>query len=66
VLAAVRSVDDPDVVALDLNDHICTDHTCPAVVGGVVVYFDGSHLTATYARTLAPYLAPALLKSARG
>ena len=66
VLAAVRSVDDPDVVALDLNDHICTDQTCPAVVGGVVVYFDGSHLTATYARTLAPYLAPALLKSARG
>ena len=66
VLAAVKQVHDPDVVGLDLNDHICTEQTCPAVVGGVVVYFDGSHLTATYARTLAPYLAPALLRRISG
>jgi hypothetical protein len=30
-------------------------------VGGVVVYFDGEHLTATYSRTLAPYLEPAVI-----
>ena len=28
--------------------------TCRAVIGGVVTYFDGSHLTATYASTLRP------------
>ena len=64
VLSAVKQVDDADVDGLDLNDHICTSQTCPAVVGGVVVYFDGSHLTATYARTLAPYLAPTLARVA--
>ena len=30
----------------------------PAVVGGVPVYFDGSHLSNTYARTLGPFLDP--------
>ncbi|MBW9204494.1 acyltransferase [Mumia sp. zg.B17] len=45
----------------DLTDHICRDEVCEAAVGGVPVYFDGSHLTATYARTLAPYLDPVLV-----
>jgi hypothetical protein len=54
-LANVRSV--------DLNDHICGPRRCEAVVGGVLAYFDGSHLTATFARTLAPYLAPPLLSA---
>jgi hypothetical protein len=31
---------------------------CHAVTGGVITYFDGSHLTATYSHTLAPYLDP--------
>jgi hypothetical protein len=30
------------------------------VIGGVVTYFDGSHLTATYASTLDRYLGPPL------
>ena len=66
VMTAVRAVGDPDVVGLDVNDHICSDRTCAAVVGGVVAYFDGSHLTATYARTLAPYLEPTLVRSVAG
>ena len=37
-----------------------TEKTCAAVVGGVIVYSDSSHLTATYARTLAPVLRPSL------
>ncbi len=53
---AVRTVDDANVQAVDLTDHLCEQQRCPAVVGGVVVYSDGSHLTTTYARTLAPYL----------
>jgi peptidoglycan/LPS O-acetylase OafA/YrhL len=42
----------------DLSDYICTRDTCPAVVGGVLVYRDGHHLTATYAQSLAPLLWP--------
>jgi peptidoglycan/LPS O-acetylase OafA/YrhL len=53
---SVRQVDDPQIRFADLTDHICDGEACHAVTGGVITYFDGSHLTATYARTLAPYL----------
>jgi peptidoglycan/LPS O-acetylase OafA/YrhL len=53
---SVDTVDDPDIRFADLTDHICDGTVCHAVTGGVITYFDGSHLTATYARTLAPYL----------
>ncbi|MEY2398887.1 MAG: hypothetical protein QOJ00_2061, partial [Actinomycetota bacterium] len=35
----------------------CFEERCPAVVGSTPVYWDGIHLTATYARSLAPKLA---------
>jgi hypothetical protein len=53
---AVRSIGDPRVRLVDLTDHICAPRVCHAVTGGVITYFDGSHLTATFAKTLAPYL----------
>ncbi len=58
--SAVRRIDSPRITFLDLNDHICPTRTCRAVIGGVVAYFDGSHLTATYASTLDRYLGPPL------
>lgn len=45
-----------EVSALDLTRHYCTAEKCPAVIGNVLVYRDGDHLTASYAKTLAPYL----------
>jgi len=54
---AVASVHSPLVTLADLTDHICEPTVCRAVTGGVITYFDASHLTATYAETLAPYLA---------
>ncbi|MFC6154091.1 acyltransferase family protein [Nocardioides yefusunii] len=45
---------------IDLNDRICDGDTCRAVVGGVVGWADGSHLTATFDRTLASALDEAL------
>lgn len=45
---------------LDLNDYICPADLCPVVIGGVVVYRDSNHLTASYARTLAPMLGEGL------
>ena len=52
----------PGTTALDLTDAYCFGDTCPAVIGGVLVYRDSNHLTATYARSLhgqmAAFLAP--------
>jgi hypothetical protein len=59
--AAVAGVHDPQITLLDLSNDICAPTRCAAVVGRVIVYYDNSHLTATYARTLAPYLEPALV-----
>lgn len=50
-----------NVTALDLTDHICESETCHPVVGNVLVYWDRSHITATYMRTLAPELERRLL-----
>lgn len=44
------------VTLIDMTDGFCTDGTCPAVVGGVMVYRDDDHMSATYSRTLAPSL----------
>jgi peptidoglycan/LPS O-acetylase OafA/YrhL len=41
---------------LDLNDALCTADRCEAVVGNVLVYRDDDHVSATYVRTVAPYL----------
>ncbi len=49
------------VSMIDLTDRICIDSRCPAVIGDVLVYRQGSHITATYARTLSSNLEAALL-----
>ncbi len=46
---------------IDLTDRICLKERCPAVIGGVLVYRQGSHITATYARTLRADLEAELL-----
>jgi peptidoglycan/LPS O-acetylase OafA/YrhL len=48
---------------IDLTDSYCTATTCPAVIGGVVVHRDPTHLTATFATTLAPYLGADIAKA---
>ncbi|GAA1103084.1 acyltransferase family protein [Nocardiopsis composta] len=50
-----------NVVPLDLTDLLCTAEECPAVVGNVLVYWDSSHIGATYMRTMAPELERRLL-----
>ncbi|MFM8973816.1 MAG: acyltransferase family protein, partial [Actinomycetota bacterium] len=49
-----RAGTDPSVVTLDLDRVACPTYPrCEALIGDVIVWRDGSHLTATYARTLA-------------
>jgi peptidoglycan/LPS O-acetylase OafA/YrhL len=50
---------------VDPEPWFCHDGRCPAVVGATPVYTDGRHLTAAYARRLAPYLARELEVSPR-
>jgi hypothetical protein len=56
---------DPDADLIDLTRFYCSDDECPAVIGGVVVYRDAHHITATYASTLGPYLAEELRRTVR-
>jgi hypothetical protein len=42
---------------IDATPMICPGKMCPAVIGDVLVYRNGSHLTATYVLTLTPWLA---------
>ncbi|MFM9274428.1 acyltransferase family protein [Pseudarthrobacter sp. NKDBFgelt] len=46
---------------LDLTNAVCPEDVCPAVVGGVLIYRDGNHLTATYAETMHEHMAASLI-----
>jgi peptidoglycan/LPS O-acetylase OafA/YrhL len=48
---------------INLTAKICPDDLCRAVIGNALVYRDKSHLTATYARTLAPSIERGLNKA---
>jgi hypothetical protein len=53
----------PGASLIDLTAFYCDTQRCPAVIGHVVTYRDTvGHLTATYSRTLGPYLVAALAK----
>lgn len=45
---------------IDLTSAICPTERCAPVIGDVLVYRQGSHITATYMTTLAPRLGEAL------
>ena len=44
----------PGVHFADYSNYFCNESDCPAVIGNVVVYKDGNHVTQTYAKTLTP------------
>ncbi|HVQ89248.1 MAG TPA: acyltransferase family protein [Actinomycetes bacterium] len=45
---------DPAITSLDVDDLICPDHVCPAMVGDVITHQDSHHLTDAYAALLMP------------
>jgi len=53
----------PGTMFINLNDSICGRRVCSAVIGGVLVYRQGSHLTRTYIESLTPRLEKALLSA---
>ncbi len=53
----------PETHLIDVNPEICPDRLCRAVIGNALVYRDKSHLSATFARTLAPRIERDLRKA---
>jgi hypothetical protein len=53
------------VTVLDPTPWFCTASICPVVIGNTLAYRDGSHVSATYIRLLAPLLEPVLRHAAR-
>ena len=47
----------PTTAFLDTGDLYCAGATCPPVIGNVLVYLDDNHISASYARTMAPDVA---------
>jgi peptidoglycan/LPS O-acetylase OafA/YrhL len=44
------------VSLIDPTPMVCPEKKCPSVIGDALVYRNGAHLTATYVRTLTPWL----------
>ena len=44
----------PNVTYVDYTDYICSEETCPAVIGNIIGYMDKNHMTATFNETLGP------------
>ncbi|TFD70103.1 acyltransferase family protein [Cryobacterium sp. Hb1] len=53
----------PSVDFMDLSETFCDDNHCFPVIGGLVVYADGSHFTRSFAATLAPILGDRLVQA---
>jgi SGNH domain (fused to AT3 domains) len=58
---AARKMKGDGVLLLDLTRYFCVDEVCRPRIGQVIVCSDASHLTKTYARTLAPFIEPTLI-----
>jgi peptidoglycan/LPS O-acetylase OafA/YrhL len=63
VAATERPLDGLEL--LDFTPAYCDDDTCHVVVGGLIVYYGGAHLSAPFSRSLIPYLEPALVEAMR-
>ena len=50
----------PNVYTASINDLLCTDGTCHAIVGGLITYQDDNHLSVDFANSLAPRIEPIL------
>lgn len=51
----------PGAVVIPTRQYFCRGNFCPATIGNVIVYRDtAAHVTASYARTLSPYLFAAI------
>ena len=62
-VAAVAAV--PGAKLVDMTDYFCPGRTCPPVIGNVLVYSDGHHMTGLYSESLAGDLGTELVTAMR-
>ena len=55
--------DNRDSIFIDSEAWFCVQTFCPAVVGDVIVYRDGSHITSRYAELLGPLIYPYIARA---
>ncbi|RZU61551.1 acyltransferase family protein [Zhihengliuella halotolerans] len=55
--AAAEGIDDERFHFIETKDFFCRDDSCHALIGGIVTYYDKSHISHTYAENLAPEIA---------
>ena len=55
----------PGIETVDATDRFCLPDLCPAVVGDVLVYRNSGHITASYMKTLGPWLERRLHRTTR-
>jgi hypothetical protein len=56
--ASMAAAKVPNTTVVRTAKYFCLNEECPAVIGNVIVYRDAiSHMTATYSKTLGPYIA---------
>jgi peptidoglycan/LPS O-acetylase OafA/YrhL len=60
LIATAKQVEGSTLI--DLTRFYCDDTTCPAVIGGVNVYRDRTHISKTYVTTMAPYIEEMLVE----
>jgi len=60
---AAQELDDQDTKVIDMTRWFDCAKTCPSVIGNVIVYFDNSHISSTYAASLTPELNAAIQKT---
>lgn len=54
--AAAMAIGSPRAGVIDMSRYFCSSTKCFPVIGGILVYADGSHQTPQYNLTVAPYL----------
>ncbi|WP_235499349.1 acyltransferase family protein, partial [Janibacter sp. Soil728] len=62
---AVKEVDLPKVTYANFDDLVCEPTVCRGANGGVITYFDKAHLSATYVKTMTPFMAKEIEAAAR-
>ncbi|MFC5337623.1 acyltransferase family protein [Leucobacter denitrificans] len=56
MVEALALVADPQITSIDLTRYFCLDNECSGVIGAVPVFYDADHVSASFARSLAPIL----------
>nr|WP_255620740.1 SGNH hydrolase domain-containing protein [Salinicoccus sp. RF5] len=47
---------------VDYSEYFCSEGKCPAIIGNIIVYIDGSHMSSTYSKSMGPIIKEDVMK----